>query len=150
MPQGSAKDTGTSSDPRRAPKETKERVAKYGEVFTPPHIVAKMCDMLEAESPGAFEPEKTFLEPACGEGAFVLEILRRKFGHCKKRADYTAAIDSVYAMELQADNVRDCIENIKTLCGQYFRPTKAELAMIEDHVIQCDALKVMKLLRRYG
>lgn len=109
-----------------------------------------MCDMLEAESPGAFEPEKTFLEPACGEGAFVLEILRRKFWHCKKRADYTAAIDSVYAMELQADNVRDCIENIKTLCGQYFTPTKAELAMIEDHVIQCDALKVMKLLRRYG
>jgi hypothetical protein len=53
-------------------------------------------------------------------------------------------------MELQADNVQDCIENVKTLCGQYFKPTRAELQMIEDHIIQCDALKVMKLLARYG
>ena len=131
-------------------KQSKERVAKYGEVFTPDHIVRQMCDDLEKESPGCFSPRKTFLEPTCGEGAFILEILRRKFANCLCRQDFTAALDSVYGMELQADNVQDCIENVKTLCGQYFKPTRAELQMIEDHIIQCDALKVMKLLARYG
>ena len=62
--------------------KSKERVAKYGEVFTPQHIVKDMCDMLEKENPGAFDPERTFLEPSCGDGAFILEILRRKFSLC--------------------------------------------------------------------
>ena len=134
---------------KQSEKQTKERVAKFGEVFTPPHIVAQMCDMLEAESPGCFEPQKTFLEPSCGDGAFVLEILRRKFNRCRTRKDYAAALDSVYAFEIQADNVEDCIENVINLCKEYFEPTRAERELIEDHVIQCDGLKVMKLLARW-
>lgn len=64
-----------------------EKVKQFGEVFTPGWCVRDMCDMLEAESPGCFEPETTFLEPACGDGAFVAEILRRKFERCKCRRD---------------------------------------------------------------
>lgn len=123
-----------------------ERIRKYGEVFTPPGIVARMCDLLEAESPGAFKIEKTFLEPTCGDGAFIVEILRRKFAECRTRSDYRAALDSVYGFELQAENVATCIENVTALCGEYFKPTKKELRMIGDHIIQCDGLKVMKLI----
>lgn len=126
----------------------KERIAKYGEVFTPEWVVKKMCDELENNNPGAFMPEKTFLEPTCGDGAFVVEILRRKFENCKMRKDYTTAIDSVYAMEIQEDNVQKTIERIEALCKEYFNPTKDEITMIDDHVIQCDSLKVMKLLKR--
>lgn len=107
-----------------------------------------MCDMLEAESPGAFEPEKTFLEPTCGEGAFVVEVLRRKFERCKCRADYRTALESVYGFELQRANVEACIAAVKALCSAYFKPTRKEMEIIEDHIIQCDALKVMKLLAR--
>ena len=82
-----------------------ERIRKYGEVFTPPDVVSHMCDMLEDESPGAFAPDKTFLEPTCGDGAFVVEILRRKFDNCRTRSDFTAAINSVYGLEIQADNM---------------------------------------------
>ena len=128
----------------------KERVQKYGEVFTPQWMVDQMCDMLEAEGPGCYLPETTFLEPACGDGVFVLEIFRRKFANCKKRSDYTAAINSVWAMEIQEDNVKKTIENVTALCREYFTPTKAELQTINDHVIQCDSLKVMKLLQWYG
>lgn len=120
---------------------------KFAEVFTPQSVVEKMCDMLPDD---AFEPQKTFLEPACGEGVFILEILRRKFARCKKRTDYTAAINSVYGMEIQADNVQICIENVTRLCRQYFTPTKSELETIKDHIILCDSLKVMKLLNHYG
>lgn len=123
-----------------------ERVKKFGEVFTPVKTVREMCDMLEAESPGCFEPERTFLEPACGDGAFVAEILRRKFDRCKCRRDYTVALESVYGFEIQADNVDRCIQNLTFLCCQYFKPTKAEGQIICDHIIQCDGLKVMKML----
>ena len=64
-----------------------EKVRKFGEVFTPDWVVRDMCDMLEKENPGCFEPERTFLEPTCGDGAFVVEILRRKFARCKCRTD---------------------------------------------------------------
>ena len=127
-----------------------ERIRKYGEVFTPDHIVRDMCDMLEQENPGAFEPERTFLEPTCGDGAFVVEILRRKFERCKCRTDYTVSLISVYAMEIQADNVQKTIDRVTALCREHFKPSKAELEIINDHVIQCDSLKVMKLLEMYS
>lgn len=126
----------------------RERIRKYGEVFTPPEVVSAMCDMLEEESHGAFAIEKTFLEPTCGEGVFILEILRRKFAGCRTREDYRAAIESVYGFEVQADNVAVCIENVTALCREYFRPTKEDLQMISDHVILCDGLKVMRMMAR--
>ena len=94
----------------------------------------------------AFAPEKTFLEPCCGEGVFVLEILRRKYERCKTRKDYTTAIKSVYAMELQADNVEKTIAAVMELCEATFRPTKEEREIIKDHVIQADSLKVMRMI----
>lgn len=123
-----------------------ERIRKYGEVFTPPEVVRDMCDMLERESPGAFEPGRTFLEPTCGDGAFVVEILRRKFQRCRSRRDYTAALKSVYGLEIQPDNVAACIENVKRLCREWFSPTGEELRIIEDHYILCDSLKIMRMM----
>ena len=105
-----------------------------------------MCDLLQQEAPDAFGVEKTFLEPTCGEGVFVLEILRRKFRNCRTRADYTAALRSVWAMDIQERNVRATIESVTALCSEHFRPTKAELEIIDSHVILCDSLKVMRMM----
>lgn len=122
------------------------RISKFGEVFTPQYIVDMMCDSLEKENPNCFSPETTFFEPTCGEGIFVLEILRRKFSYCKTKSDYITALKSVYAMELQADNVERTIENVKALCMEYFKPTKADLEIINDHIIQADSIKVMRMI----
>lgn len=105
-----------------------------------------MCDMLCEENPDCYLPHTTFLEPSCGDGAFVLEILRRKFANCAKRADYSAALRSVYAFELQEDNVNTTIRNVTELCKEYFKPTKDDLQTINDHIIQADAIKVMKMM----
>jgi type I restriction-modification system DNA methylase subunit len=123
-----------------------EKIRQFGEVFTPQKTVDQMCDLLEEQDGDAFTPEKTFLEPCCGEGVFVLEILRRKFRRCKARKDYTTAIMSVYAMELQADNVEKTIAAVTELCKATFRPTKEELEIIKDHVIQADSLKIMRMI----
>ena len=121
----------------------KDRVRDFGEVFTKPETVRDMLDLLP---PDVFMPEKTFLEPCCGEGVFLLEILRRKFAKCRCRKDYTAAISSVYGMDIQADNVEICIRNIIALCEEQFRITNKERAIINDHIMQADALKVMKMM----
>ena len=124
--------------------KSKERIKDFGEVFTNQREVNAMCDMIPNdvwENIGS-----TFLEPCCGEGVFILEILRRKFANCKKRSDYTVALQSVYGMELQADNVEITIKNIIELCEQTFKITKAEKEIINDHIIQADSLKVMKMI----
>ena len=126
--------------------DKKERIRKYGEVFTPQWVFERMCNDLEKENPDAFLPGSTFLEPSCGEGIFIAEVLRRKFSRCKKRSDYTTSIASVYGFELQAENVKTTIGNIVAICQEYFRPSKSDLQLISDHIIQADALKVMKMM----
>lgn len=125
-----------------------ERIRQFGEVFTPLPTVREMLGTLEAGDPAIFDPATTYLEPTCGDGAFIVEILRRKFERCQRPSDCHTALESVYGFELQADNVRACIRNVTELCYGYFRPTKQDMQIINDHVIQCDGLKIMKLLAR--
>ena len=57
--------------------KSKKRVQQHGEVFTPAWMVKKMLD-----TPGIKEACEniyaTFLEPAAGDGNFLLAILERK------------------------------------------------------------------------
>lgn len=118
------------------------------EVFTPEWLVKNMCDMLERENPeeDVFAPWVTYLEPTCGDGNFVVEILRRKFERCRSREDYIVALKSVYGLDIQADNVEECIRRVTELCRAYFRPRKDELEIIKDHYIMCDSLKIMRMM----
>lgn len=58
--------------------KSKQRVKDFGEVFTPIWVVNEMLDELEKESDAFSDVGKTFLEPTCGTGNFVVEIYRRK------------------------------------------------------------------------
>ena len=53
----------------------KQRVADHGEVFTPEWMVEAMLDLVKGESERI---DSRFLEPACGDGNFLVQILRRK------------------------------------------------------------------------
>ena len=79
--------------------KTKDRIKANGEVFTPKWLVQEMLDKLPED---VWEPDKTFLEPAAGDGNFVEAILREKVsrGH-----DPYKALSTVYAVELMEDNV---------------------------------------------
>ena len=76
----------------------------------------------------------------------MLEILRRKFANCRTREDYSDALRSIYAFELQSDNVKTTIKNVTALCKEHFKPTKDDLQIINDHIIQADAIKIMKMM----
>ena len=95
--------------------KSRHRVKTYGEVFTPRHMVDRMLDLVREElETGPDFVDKTFLEPAAGDGNFLVAILRRKFYAIKKR--YTAeewlqeslfALASIYGVELLKDSHQD-------------------------------------------
>lgn len=126
--------------------KSKERVEKFAEVFTAQREVNAMCDLLPTDT---WRPETTFLEPTCGEGVFILEILKRKFQRCRTRTEYSIAVNSIWGMDIQQDNVEITINNIINLCKQFFNPTKKDIETINSHIIMCDSLKVMNLLNEY-
>jgi len=92
----------------------KQRVVQYGEVLTPNNIVNAMLDLVRQETERI---DSRFLEPACGTGNFLLEILRRKLRVVERRyrnsqLEYERyailAISSIYGIELLEDNAEEC------------------------------------------
>ena len=59
---------------------SKQRVANYGEVLTGEREVRAMCDLVKQETERI---ESRFLEPACGNGNFLGEVLSRKLAWSK-------------------------------------------------------------------
>ncbi len=106
--------------PDSARIKSRKRVAEHGEVFTPAWLVSDMCDLVAAECERI---ESRFLEPACGNGNFLAEVLRRKLATCARkykgpllRPDFERAsikaLMSIYGVELLADNVEECRERL--------------------------------------
>ena len=98
--------------------KSKERVVNHGEVFTAQREVNAMCDLVKEETERI---ESRFLEPACGNGNFLAEILRRKLEVVKNRYrknffDYeryaVLAISSLYGIDILKDNVKECRERL--------------------------------------
>ena len=85
--------------------KSKQRVKDFAEVFTPKHIVKDMCGLVPEEM--WTNVETTFLEPACGTGNFLVEILERKFKLCKDWEDGLRALKSIYGIDIQQDNVEE-------------------------------------------
>mgnify|MGYP000867217350 CR=1 FL=1 len=89
-----------------------ERVRAYGEVFTPAEMVSKMLDLVAFElETGPGFVDRTFFEPAAGDGNFLVAILRRKLAAIEKRyqpavqqAESLFALASIYGVELLTDN----------------------------------------------
>ena len=65
--------------------KSKQRVADHGEVFTADREVQAMCDLVKQETERI---DSRFLEPACGDGNFLAEILKRKLAIVKKKYNY--------------------------------------------------------------
>lgn len=94
--------------------KSRQRVQDHGEVFTNEREVNAMLDMVKQETERI---ESRFLEPACGNGNFLVEVLRRKLAvvnrqYKKNRDDYLryafVAVSSLYGVELLEDNAEEC------------------------------------------
>ena len=100
------------------------RVKANGEVFTPTPLVQEVLDQLD---PNLFkDPSKTFIDPACGDGQFLGEVLIRKI---ENGIDFETALGTIYGVDLMQDNVDLCRERL--LCG------REDLRHIVDKNIVC-------------
>lgn len=97
--------------------KSKERVREHGEVFTAEREVNAMLDLVKEETERI---DSRFLEPACGTGNFLVEILRRKLAACKRYEKrplewerYSIlALMSMYGVDILEDNVKECRERL--------------------------------------
>lgn len=98
--------------------KSKKRVEEHGEVFTNEREVNDMLDMVKQETERI---DSRFLEPACGDGNFLSEVLRRKLAvvgerYGKSQLEYErymfVAVSSIYGVDIMADNVDECRERL--------------------------------------
>lgn len=99
--------------------KSKERVAEFGEVFTPENIVNEMLD-LDGIKECSYDITKTFLEPACGTGNFLVKILERKLeAVAKDKNDYDIrlfiAVSTIYGVDIQQDNIKESIRRMEDI-----------------------------------
>ena len=120
--------------------KSKQRVKERGEVFTSTREVNNMLDLLPN-----ITIDTTFLEPTCGNGAFVVEILRRKFNLCKKKIDYITALKSMYAIDIMTDNIKECKQRVKELYNSYNQKENIDF-ILDTNIFQGNSLAIMKLL----
>ena len=86
--------------------KSKARVRDIGEVFTPRHLVLEMLDKLPEDS---WLPEKDFLEPACGTGNFIVEIVQKKID---TGSEPLQALATTHGVDIMPDNISECRQRL--------------------------------------
>ena len=106
--------------------KSKKRVADHGEVFTNEREVNAMLDLVKHETERI---DSRFLEPACGNGNFLAEVLRRKLKVVDQRygnnqMDWeryaVIAISSIYGVDILEDNAKECRERLYSIFDDFY------------------------------
>lgn len=139
--------------------KSRQRVKAHGEVFTPRHMVEQMLDLVREDlETGADFVDKTFLEPAAGDGNFLVAILRRKLAAIEKRlpaetwpTESLFALASIYGIELLEDNHQDAKvvmlaefhgfhQGHDTPCGRETDLHQAAAFLVEANIVRGNTL----------
>jgi hypothetical protein len=105
--------------------KSKKRVADHGEVFTPEWMVDAMLDLVRDESERI---DSRFLEPACGSGNFLINVLQRKLAAVElkygksdfeKKHYALLGLMCIYGIELLPDNIAECRANLLEILADY-------------------------------
>ncbi|MDP2787262.1 MAG: N-6 DNA methylase [Pseudomonadota bacterium] len=132
--------------------KSRKRVADHGEVFTPAWMVEAMLDLVKDETERI---DSRFLEPACGSGNFLVRVLQRKLAAVElkysksdfERQHYALlALMCLYGIELLADNIAECRENVLEIFADYLNLQasddlyRAAALVLSQNIVHGDAL----------
>lgn len=139
--------------------KSRQRVADHGEVYTAEKEVKAMCNLVSDE---CNRIDSRFLEPACGDGNFLAEILGRKLAVVKKKykksvIDYEKnsllAVSSIYGVDILADNVAACRERLFKIWQKEYKSVvksaynedteKSVLFILSKNIVCGNALTLM-------
>lgn len=136
--------------------KSRERVTKRGEVFTAEREVKAMCDLVIDETERI---DSRFLEPACGDGNFLAEILERKLQvvtrvYGKKPNDWekysVVAVSSIYGIDIMADNAASCRNRLFEIWQTQYEENckkkipnsqKEETKKAVKYILECNILR---------
>lgn len=106
--------------------KSKKRVTEHGEVFTNEREVNAMLDLVKHETERI---DSLFLEPACGNGNFLAEVLRRKLNvvdqrYSKNQTEWeryaVTAVSSIYGVDILEDNAQECRERLFNIFDEHY------------------------------
>lgn len=135
---------------------SKQRVADHGEVFTPVWMVEAMLDLVKGESERI---DSRFLEPACGSGNFLVQVLRRKLAAVELKYGKSAferrhfallGLMCCYGIELLADNIAECRANMMDVLAEYLQLDesddlhRAATFVLSQNIVHGDALTMRR------
>ena len=134
--------------------KSKQRVADHGEVFTPAWMVEAMLDLVKGETERI---DSRFLEPACGSGNFLVQVLRRKLAAVELKygkSDFERrhfalfGLMCIYGIELLPDNIAECRANLLDVFADYLGLKlsddlyRAGFYVLSQNLIHGDAMKM--------
>tara|TARA_R110002020_G_scaffold49875_2_gene141576 strand:+ start:3009 stop:4451 length:1443 start_codon:yes stop_codon:yes gene_type:complete len=108
--------------------KTDTRKKNLGEVYTPKELVIEMMDRLSQKQ--WQNKDNTFIDPACGSGNFLVEIVNRKI-----KAGLTAleAVQTTYGIDIMQDNIEECRARVFAVAIQFAAP--------EDHSVIMESIE---------
>ena len=139
--------------------KSKDRVSEFGEVFTSEREVNAMLNLVEAETQRI---DSKFLEPACGDGNFLIEVLNRKIKivrerYAKNKLEYERyaflSVSSIYGIDILFDNVLECRDRLASFVEQSYlkefkrindRFIKSIRFVLSRNILHGDALTLMQ------
>lgn len=108
----------------------KKRINITGEIFTPPELVNELLDHLPLE---VWQSGKTFCDPACGDGNFLEEVVKRKIANGISPTD---AIKTTFGVDIMPDNVQACRSRLLSIVGK----TPEHVNIVSTNIVCADAL----------
>ena len=117
--------------------KSKQRVAEHGEVFTAEREVNAMLDLVRQETERI---DSRFLEPACGAGNFLVEILCRKLRLVHSDCEMVQAVCSIYGIDILEDNVEECRERLLGVIETHYKKLEGDLLATVKYVLKRNIL----------
>jgi hypothetical protein len=109
---------------------------KHGEVFTPDFLVERMLKMTPENVWD--DPNKTFLEPSCGNGNFIIAIIRKKIRH---GSTIEQAIQTTFGVDILEDNIQECRQRVFDEFLWWLSDSEPLKKIIEENIICKNFLK---------
>ena len=105
------------------------RIKTTAEIFTSSKTVNEMLELLPIET---WQESKTFLDPACGNGNILIEVLRRKLllGY-----DPLRSLQTIYGADLMPENIRECRFRLLNLISQKGEISEEMIRIVFSNVV---------------
>lgn len=113
-----------------------KRKKQTAEVFTPNKLVNEMLNKFPEDA--WKDEEKTFCDPACGNGQFLIWVLIRKLQQGQKAL---VAIKTIFGVDIMIDNIRECRMRLLKTVSMFEEIKKEHIAAVFKRIIWINSKK---------